>query len=229
MSDDPRWGDDTRDVRDDERGNSEHEHTVSIGRGPGSNSARDDHCDGDPPNRDDDSLARERDRNSRERDDGLDPRDVLSRGSSVRRRGLAELSPTTTCSSGLEGHVQELGGCLSMFETLGNDSECQSLHSRDGLVTVYAVGHHAGQRRHFCQPSSVIFALEFDRENHPRTLPSGPARSQADGVIERFLLWSRDVVTSDSRGPRRGPRTGREGGQSPRTTSAPAIRRHLTP
>ena len=72
MFDDPRWNDDPRDHRDDDG--------RTLGRGPGSNSGRDDHAEDNLGNRHDDSRGLERGRDSRDRDEGLDPREVFSRG-----------------------------------------------------------------------------------------------------------------------------------------------------
>ena len=79
MSDYPRWGDDPRDRRDDDRCDRDDEETLTIGRGPGSTGPRDEHSEDDPRNRDDDTRGLERDRDSRDRDEGLDPRDVFNR------------------------------------------------------------------------------------------------------------------------------------------------------
>ena len=38
-----------------------------------------------------------------------------------------------------------------------------------GLITARTIGHHAGQGRHFSQPTSVVLALDFDREHHVRS------------------------------------------------------------
>ncbi len=79
MSDDPRWGDDTRDRGDDDFRHRDDEVARQTGRGPGSDGARDEHAEDDPRRRDDDSRGVERDRDSRDRSDGLDPRDVFMR------------------------------------------------------------------------------------------------------------------------------------------------------
>ncbi len=79
MSDDPRWGNDTRDRRDDDFRHRDDEDARQMGRGPGSDGARDEHAGDEPRRRDDDSRAFERDRASRDRNDGLDPRDVFMR------------------------------------------------------------------------------------------------------------------------------------------------------
>jgi DNA-binding MarR family transcriptional regulator len=79
MSDDPRWGDDTRDRRDNDFRHRDDEVSRQTGRGPGSDDARDEHAEDDLRRRDDDSREFERDRDSRDRNDGLDPRDVFMR------------------------------------------------------------------------------------------------------------------------------------------------------
>jgi hypothetical protein len=80
MSDDPRWGDDPRDRRDDDWRERDDEDALALGRGPGSTGPRDDHSEDDRPrHRDDDSRGVERDRDSRDRGRGLDPRDVFMR------------------------------------------------------------------------------------------------------------------------------------------------------
>src|SRR2546425_2837317 len=91
MSDDPRWGDDPRDRRDDDRCDRDDEDTLTIGRGPGSTGPRDEHSEDDPRNRDDDTRGLERDRDSRDRDGGLDPRDVFMRNLDLPRGHEREL------------------------------------------------------------------------------------------------------------------------------------------
>jgi hypothetical protein len=79
MSDDPRWGDDPRDRRDDVARERDDEAALTLGRGPGSSGPRDDHSEDDPRQRDDNSGGLERDRKSPDRDQGLDPSDVFIR------------------------------------------------------------------------------------------------------------------------------------------------------
>jgi hypothetical protein len=79
MSDDPRWGDDPRDNRNDDWRERDDEDALALGRGPASSGPRDDQSDDDPRKRDDDSRGVERDRDSRNRDESLDPRDVFMR------------------------------------------------------------------------------------------------------------------------------------------------------
>jgi hypothetical protein len=63
MSDDPRWGDDARDRRDD--GRERDDEDSPLGRGPGSSGPRHDQSDDDSRNRNDNSPGLERDRDSR--------------------------------------------------------------------------------------------------------------------------------------------------------------------
>jgi hypothetical protein len=79
MFDDPRWGDDPRDRRDDDWRDRDDEDTLTLRRGPASAGTRDDHSEDNPRHREDDSRALERDRDSRDRDERLDPRDVFMR------------------------------------------------------------------------------------------------------------------------------------------------------
>ena len=55
---------------------------------------------------------------------------------------------TASCSSGLECNVQEFGGGFPMFEALGDDSEGEGLHARDGFIPVGTVAHDADQVWH---------------------------------------------------------------------------------
>ena len=79
MSDDPRWGDDPRERRDDNWRDRKDEDPLALGPGPGSTGPRDDHSEDSPRNCDDDARGFERDRDSRNRDEGRDPRDVFMR------------------------------------------------------------------------------------------------------------------------------------------------------
>jgi hypothetical protein len=78
MSDDPRWGNDPRDRRDDDSRARDDEDTPTFSRGPGSTGPREEHSEDDARNRDD-SSGFERHRDLRDRDEGLDPRDVFMR------------------------------------------------------------------------------------------------------------------------------------------------------
>lgn len=78
MFDDPRWGDDPRDRRDEDWRDRDDEDGLTPGRGPSSTTPRDDPSEDDPRNRDDDPRGLERDLDSRDRD-GVDPRDVFIR------------------------------------------------------------------------------------------------------------------------------------------------------
>ena len=91
------------------------------------------------------------------------------------QRGLGGLWRKARCSSGLERHVHKFGGGFTVFEALGDHSKSKGLNTGDGLVTVYAVTHHASKARHLGQPSAVIFPFEFNRKSHVGTVTSGPA------------------------------------------------------
>ena len=109
--------------------------------------------------------------------------DVLSASQfSVERRGHAGPWRTASCSSGLERNVQKLGGGLSVFEAFGDYAEGESLHARDGFVTVGAIAHDPGQCRYFGQPPAIVLALKFDRKGHACTVASGPAVYQPLGA-----------------------------------------------
>jgi hypothetical protein len=79
MFDDPRWSDDPRDRRDEDWQDRRNDDGRTLGRGPGSSSAREDNADDNTTNRHDDSRGLERDRDARDRDDGRDPCDVFTR------------------------------------------------------------------------------------------------------------------------------------------------------
>jgi hypothetical protein len=77
---DPRWGDDPRDHRDEDCRDRDDEDSLTLRRGPSSTGPRDEHSVDDPRHRDaDDWRGLDRDRDSRDRDHGLDPRDVFMR------------------------------------------------------------------------------------------------------------------------------------------------------
>ena len=98
------------------------------------------------------------------------------------QRGLGGLWRKARCSSGLERHVHKFGGGFTVFEALGDHSKSKGLNTGDGLVTVYAVTHHASKARHLGQPSAVIFPFEFNRKSHVGTVTSGPAVQQPNGA-----------------------------------------------
>ena len=82
---------------------------------------------------------------------------------------------TASCSSCLEGDVQEFGGGFPVFEAFGDDSEGEGLNARDGFVMVRAIAHDAGQGGYLGEPAAIVFALELNRKCHAGTVTSGPA------------------------------------------------------
>ena len=62
-----------------------------------------------------------------------------------------------------------------MFEPLSDHSKSERLDAGNGLVPVLTVGHDAGQRGDFGQPTAVVFSLNFNRERHEVNVPSGLA------------------------------------------------------
>jgi hypothetical protein len=66
---------------------------------------------------------------------------------------------------------QNHNAASDLLETLGNYAKGQRLDTSNGLVSVLTVGHDARQRRHFGQPTAVVFSLDFDRERHANDVP----------------------------------------------------------
>src|ERR1700682_4614682 len=80
MSDDPRWGGDPREARNDDRNDRDDEDSLAVGRRPSSNGPRENHSEEDDrQDRDDDSRTVERDRHSHDREKAPDPRAVFMR------------------------------------------------------------------------------------------------------------------------------------------------------
>ena len=46
-----------------------------------------------------------------------------------------------------------------MLEAFGNHAQREGLDLSHSLVAVSAIADHARQRRHFCEPAAVVFAL----------------------------------------------------------------------
>ena len=59
-----------------------------------------------------------------------------------------------------------------MLKALGNYAQSQGLHLRHGFITIAAIAQHAGKSGNLGNPSTVLFAFEFDREGHKRNVPS---------------------------------------------------------
>ncbi len=60
--------------------------------------------------------------------------------------------------------VHWTGQGFSMVQPIGDQAQCQRLHSRRGLVSGATVGRHSRQRRYVGQPSTVILAEVLDCE-----------------------------------------------------------------
>lgn len=89
-----------------------------------------------------------------------------SRRSSEAQRGPGGPWWMANCSSGLKGHVEELGRCLTMIETVGNHAQRKGLDARKRLRAILAVAHDSAQRRHLSEPAAVVLSLGFDSECH---------------------------------------------------------------
>lgn len=89
------------------------------------------------------------------------------------RKERAGLWWRTSSSSGLEANVHEFGRRFAVFKAFGNHAQGKGLDAGNGLVTICAIAHDAGERGYFSNPASICFALEFDRESHPGNVPSG--------------------------------------------------------
>lgn len=53
-----------------------------------------------------------------------------------------------------------------MFEPLRDDTQCQGLDAGNRFSAVFAVAHNPAEHRHFCGPTSVVFAFQFYGECH---------------------------------------------------------------
>jgi hypothetical protein len=62
-----------------------------------------------------------------------------------------------------------------MLETLCDHAKSKRLYAGDGFIPVLAVGHDAGQIRHFGEPATVILKFDFDHERHGGNVPFEPA------------------------------------------------------
>lgn len=95
-----------------------------------------------------------------------------------------------------------------MLKPFSNDPESQSLNPRHGFITICAIAHDTGQRRHFGQPTAVLLTFELDGEGHVclmytrecqslnHSSPSAPplrATSQSSRTTARrcFTTWGR--------------------------------------
>ena len=65
-----------------------------------------------------------------------------------------------------------------MLQTFGNHAQPKCLYASHGLVPILTVGHNAGQRGDFGEPTAVVFSLNFNRERHKGNVPSGPTGQQ---------------------------------------------------
>jgi hypothetical protein len=75
-----------------------------------------------------------------------------------------------------------------MLEPLGDYTQRQGLNLRDCFITILAVAHDAWQRWHFCQPSTVFFAFELDRERHHGNVARIPSSGAASGKLFTMLI-----------------------------------------
>jgi hypothetical protein len=80
-----------------------------------------------------------------------------------------------SCSSGLEGHVQEFSWGFSVFEAFGNHAERQRLDASHSLIAIGPIAYDSRQCGYFGQPPAVLFALKLNGKRHACTVASGSA------------------------------------------------------
>jgi DNA-3-methyladenine glycosylase I len=78
-----------------------------------------------------------------------------------------------------------------VLKALGDNAQGQRLHACDGLVSVLAVAHHAGQGGHFGEPPAIVFALDFYRERHVGNVPFCRLRNKAMNPTSTQMQTSR--------------------------------------
>ena len=66
-----------------------------------------------------------------------------------------------------------------MLEPFGDDAQREGLDLGYGFTAVGAVAEDAGQLSYVCEPATVIFLLELNREGHKSRCTSGRAGLQA--------------------------------------------------
>ncbi len=76
-------------------------------------------------------------------------------------------------SRSLKRDVQEVCRAFPVLQSVSNDAESQRLHPGDGVFSIRAVAHHAGEVGHFRQPATVVLAFELNTQGHPATVAPG--------------------------------------------------------
>lgn len=72
-----------------------------------------------------------------------------------------------------------------MVQTVGDHSQGECLHARDGFIPVSAVAHHPRQSRHLGQPAAILLPFKFDREGHPRKVARPQDRRGNSETVSR--------------------------------------------
>ena len=76
------------------------------------------------------------------------------------------LSWKARCSRCAERYVEESSWGFGVLKTFGENSKRQRLNTGEGFVTARAVTERTWQVADLGNPSTVVFAFEFDREAH---------------------------------------------------------------
>jgi hypothetical protein len=80
-----------------------------------------------------------------------------------------------------------------MPDAVGDDFDRQTLGIADGFLASRAVSHHAGQFQCLGDPTSVIFAIELNREIHRLSVPC--ARTNPHATFRNKIV-TRKFVTN---------------------------------
>ena len=67
-------------------------------------------------------------------------------------------------SRGAEGHIEEFGGSLRMFQPFGQDAKGKGLDAGDGFSATRSIAQHARKIRDLGHPPAIFLAIELNRE-----------------------------------------------------------------
>ena len=92
-------------------------------------------------------------------------------------------------SRGAEGHIEEFGGSLRMFQPFGQDAERKGLDAGDRFIATRSIAQHARKVRDLGKPAAIFLAIKFNREGdaHGRTVARVEPRCRTSGCTRRRL------------------------------------------
>lgn len=117
----------------------------------------------------------------------------LANRSGVAPQAPPVLSAHPRCSCGNRKHLLEARGFFPVLDFVGEGPQHQRFNLRNGFDLRHAIRHRTGKRRHFRDPSAILFSFDFDSHATTVSRAADPASASLTDVRDE-MTWAERVA-----------------------------------